>query len=243
MGTFPTSAVRRAPALIRDQVAAQIRDAIVEFRLSPGQLLVERELCETTTASRATVREALRQLESEGLVQSNGRVTVVASLSVEDALQIYELRSALEGLAGQLFAERASSEDRAKLLAAMAELERVAGDTRAMLTAKTAFYDVLMQGAGNRELTRTLQGLTRRVNLVRAMSLSHEGRWKVSLAEVRAICAAAVAGKADETERLCREHVRNAAKTVAQADRQQTSASHSEPADPESDGGAHDSAG
>lgn len=218
MGSFPTNAVERAPALIRDQVAAQIRDAIVELRLAPGQLLIERELCETTTASRATVREALRQLESEGLVDSNGRGTVVASLSTEDALQIYELRSALEGLAGRLFAERASSEDRATLLAAMGELERVAGDTRAMLVAKTAFYDVLMQGAGNRELTRTLRGLTRRVTLMRAMSLSHEGRWKESLSEVRAICAAAVAGNADEAERLCREHIRHAAETVAKAD-------------------------
>lgn len=236
MATVPTSAVERAPALIRDQVAAQVRDAIVEFRLTPGQLLVERELCETTTASRATVREALRQLESEGLVQSNGRVTVVASLTIEDALHIYELRSALEGLAGHLFAERASSEDRARLLAAMAELERVAGDTRAMLTAKTAFYDVLMQGAGNPELTRTVQRLTRRVNLVRAMSLAHEGRWKESLAEVRAICAAAVAGRADETERLCREHIRQAAETVAKADRQQTGGPGSKHTDPKSDG-------
>lgn len=218
MGMFPANAVERAPALIRDQVAALIRDAIVELRLTPGQLLVERELCETTTASRATVREALRQLESEGLVESNGRGTVVTSLSTEDALQIYELRSALEGLAGRLFAEHASCGDRARLQSAMAELERVAGDTRAMLAAKTALYDVLMQGGGNRELTRTLQGLTRRITLVRAMSLSHEGRWKESLAEVQAICAAAVTGNADEAERLCREHVQHAAETVANAE-------------------------
>lgn len=219
MGTFSGSAVERAPALIRDQVAAQIRDAIVNLRLTPGQLLSERELCETTTASRATVREALRQLESEGLVSStNGRGTVVTTLSNEEALEIYELRSALEGLAGRLFAERASADDRVALRAAMAELERVAGDTRAMLTAKTAFYDVLMQGARNGELTRMLRSLTRRATLVRAMSLSREGRWKESLNEVRAICAAAVAGQADEAERLCREHIRQAAKTVTQPD-------------------------
>lgn len=219
MDSFPASAVERAPALIRDQVAAQIREAIVNLRLTPGQLLSERELCETTTASRATVREALRQLESEGLVLStNGRGTVVATLSNEDALKIYELRSALEGLAGRLFAERASADDRAALLAAMDQLEQVAGDTHAMLTAKTAFYDVLMQGAGNDELTRVLQALTRRATLVRAMSLSREGRWRESLKEVRAICAAAVGCQADEAERLCREHVRQAAKTIIKPD-------------------------
>lgn len=219
MNTFPANAVARAPALIRDQVAAQIRDAIADLRLVPGQVLVERQLCETTTASRATVREALRQLESEGLVtSSNGRGTVVASLSAEEALEIYEVRSALEGLAGRLFAERATPGDREALEAAFAELERVAGDTREMLLAKSKFYDVLMRGAKNAHLSRTIAGINRRVMLVRATSLSREGRWKTSLEEVRAICAAAVSGDADEAERRCREHVQQAATAYVSAD-------------------------
>ena len=219
MGTFSANAVARAPALLRDQVAAQIRDAIANLELMPGQLLSERELCETTTASRATVREALRQLESEGLVSStNGRGTVVTTISSEDALEIYELRMALEGLAGRLFAERASANAREALQAAMTDLERAGSDTRSMLAAKTAFYEVLLQGARSGELTRMLQSLTRRTALVRAKSLSHQGRWKESLKEMRAICAAAVAGQADETERLCREHIRSATKAFAQSD-------------------------
>jgi DNA-binding GntR family transcriptional regulator len=219
MTSFPANAVERAPALIRDQVAAQIRDAIADLRLVPGQLLIERQLCETTTASRATVREALRQLESEGLVtSSNGRGTVVATLSPEEAREIYEVRSALEGLAGRLFAERASEEDRKALEAAFVDLEAVAGDTRAMLVMKSKFYDVLLRGAQNIQLNRTLAGINRRVMLVRAMSLSREGRWKASLEEVRAICAAAVSGNADEAERLCREHVHMAATAFSSND-------------------------
>ncbi|MFI6344330.1 GntR family transcriptional regulator [Streptomyces sp. NPDC050560] len=210
--SFSGTAVARPPALIRDQVAAQIREAITELRLMPGQVLVERELCETTTASRATVREALRQLESEGLVSStNGRGTVVATLSVEDARQIYEVRSALEGMAGRLFAERASDQERRTLRAALLHLEEVADDTRQLSIAKTEFYGVLVGGAQNIELKQILDSINRRVTLVRVVSLLEPGRAKQSIAEVQAICDAAVSGDGARAEELCRRHVENAA--------------------------------
>ncbi|MEW2508223.1 GntR family transcriptional regulator [Amycolatopsis sp. NPDC047767] len=208
-------AVARPPALIRDQVAAQIREAITDLRLMPGQVLIERELCETTTASRATVREALRQLESEGLVvATNGRGTVVAQLSPDDARRIYEVRTALEGMAGRLFAERATDAERRALRAALLHLEEVAEDTRALSIAKSEFYGVLVAGAQNPELKQILDGLNRRVTLVRLASLSKPGRPQESIAEVQAICEAAVAGDGDLTERLCREHVQNAAEAA-----------------------------
>jgi DNA-binding GntR family transcriptional regulator len=211
--TFSPSAVARPPALIRDQVAAQIRQAITDMRLMPGQVLIERELCETTTASRATVREALRQLETEGLVVStNGRGTVVATLSVDDARQLYEVRSTLEGLAGRLFAERAKGADRRALRAALLHIEEAADDPRELGVAKVEFYEVLVSGTQNRELKQMLDAINRRVTLVRAVSLSAPGRPPQSVAELQTICAAAVAGDAAETEKLCRQHVENAAK-------------------------------
>src|ERR1700709_2082191 len=93
---------RHAP--IREQVASILRDAIVELRLPPGQLLVERQLCEMTSASRPSAREALRQLEAEGLVESqNGRGTVVSIASPELARNVYGVRAELEGFAAELF--------------------------------------------------------------------------------------------------------------------------------------------
>lgn len=209
--TFSGNAVARPPALIRDQVAAQIREAITDMRLMPGQVLVERELCEATTASRATVREALRQLESEGLVMStNGRGTVVKSLSVQEVREIYDVRGVLEGLAGRLFAERANDADRRALRGALLRLEEVLEDFRELAPAKAEFYDALVRGAGNPELERILDTINRRVRVVRAVSLSQPGRPRESVAEVQAICDAAVAGDADTAERLCRQHVANA---------------------------------
>jgi DNA-binding GntR family transcriptional regulator len=210
--SFSGMAVARPPALIRDQVAAQIRDAITNQQLLPGQVLVERELCEATTASRATVREALRQLESEGLIVStNGRGSAVATLSADAARQIYEVRSQLEGLAGRLFAERATDADRRALRAALIRVEAAAEDIRDLLAAKVEFYEALIAGTMNDELKQFLDTISRRVTAVRAVSLSKPGRPRESIAEVQAICAAAVAGDADLAERLCREHVENAA--------------------------------
>jgi DNA-binding GntR family transcriptional regulator len=210
--SFSGTAVARPPALIRDQVAAQLRDAITNQQLLPGQVLVERELCEATTASRATVREALRQLESEGLIVStNGRGSAVATLSADAARQIYEVRSQLEGLAGRLFAQRATDADRRALRTALIRVEAAAEDIRELLAAKTEFYEALINGTKNTELKQFLDTISRRVTAVRAVSLSKPGRHRESIAEVQAICAAAVAGDADLAERLCREHVENAA--------------------------------
>jgi DNA-binding GntR family transcriptional regulator len=210
--SFTGNAVARPPALIRDQVAAQIREAITNLELMPGQVLSERELCEATTASRATVREALRQLQTEGLIVStNGRGSAVARLSADAARQIYEVRSQLEGLAGRLFAERAEDADRRQLRMALIHLEEAVGDNRLLAKAKTAFYEALVAGGGNSELKALLDMINRRVTSVRAVSLAKPGRPKESVAEVRAICEAAVAGDAELAEKLCRQHVENAA--------------------------------
>ncbi|OCB11968.1 hypothetical protein A5717_18170 [Mycolicibacterium porcinum] len=210
--TFTGNEVARPPALIRDQVAEQIRQAITNLELVPGQVLSERELCEATTASRATVREALRQLQSEGLIVSTtGRGSAVARLSADAARQIYEVRSQLEGLAGRLFAERADEADRRALRMELIHVEAAVDDHRGLAKAKAGFYEKLVAGGRNAELKQLLDMINRRVTAVRLISLSKPGRAAVSVSEVRAICDAAVAGNADLAEKLCRQHVENAA--------------------------------
>src|SRR6185369_7343119 len=101
--------VERTPALIRSQVLENLRQAILDRRLAPGQRLIERELVELTGVSRTSVREALRELAAEGLVTAiPNRGTIVTSVSAEEARQLYEVRSALEALAGRLFVANAS---------------------------------------------------------------------------------------------------------------------------------------
>jgi DNA-binding GntR family transcriptional regulator len=201
---------RLAP--VRDQVADRLRDAIVRMEMKPGQLLVERELCEATTASRASVREALRRLESEGLVVSQpGKGTRVAVVSPEEAVHIYEVRAVLESLAGRLFAERANAQELSELEQAVQEIEAVVEDPAKILVAKARFYDVLFTGTGNPELREMLDRIHRRVTLMRANSLSAPGRPVQSVREMRMILEAAMRRDGDATAELCAAHVRAAA--------------------------------
>jgi DNA-binding GntR family transcriptional regulator len=210
MNSSNLSIERLAP--VRDQVADRLREAIVRMEMSPGQLLVERELCEATTASRASVREALRRLESEGLVTSEpGKGTRVAVLSPEEAVHLYDVRAVLEGLAGRLFAERATDDQVRELERAVTEIERVVEDPAKMLLGKVRFYEALFGGTGNPELRELLDRIHRRVTLMRANSLAAPGRPAESVREMREILEAAKRHDGDRTAELCAAHVRAAA--------------------------------
>jgi len=203
-------------ALIREQVAEILRDAIVGMQFLPGQQLVERELCEITQASRPSIREALRQLESEGLVESrNGRGAVVAGLSKRQAHELYELRAELEGMAAEWFTRRATEAQRAELHEVLEAIAIAAdSDGVGMRAAKDEFYRVLIEGADNSFLRDTLAGLQRRVSWLRALTLTSPGRPRKSLAEIGAIVAAIDAGDAPLARRIAVEHVEAAAETA-----------------------------
>ncbi len=128
-------------ATLRHLVEERLRDAILWGRFPPGHRLIERELCQLTGVGRTSIREALRQLEAEGLVESvPHRGPAVARIDAEEARQLYELRALLEGHAGRRFAERARRGDLAGLDAALAGLRAAARkrDGRALLAAKAA---------------------------------------------------------------------------------------------------------
>lgn len=213
------AAIERPTTLIREQVAAYLRDAITSFQLKPGTLLVEREICAATGTSRATVREALRQLESEGMVVSEvGKGTVVASLTKDEARNIYQVRGVLEGLATRLFTNLASDAQVGRLADIVAAMGELTGDPARMLEAKTEFYDVLFDGAGNDELRRLWAATRRRATLVRASSLSIPGRPEQSLGEIRAIMDAITARDADLAAERSSVHIDLAATAILGAE-------------------------
>lgn len=209
--------VERVVAPVREQILTNLRNAIIEMRFRPGDRLVERQLCDLTGASRTSVREALRQLESEGLIRTSSKGPVVASVSPEEARHLYEVRAVLEGLAGQLFAERADADQVAALRRAVSEIEEAGADPHALLAAKNRFYGVLFEGARNPVIGSTLGLLHARVSVLRATSLSQPGRPVETLREMRNIVAAIEARRSAEAGDACRIHVENAARTAIEA--------------------------
>jgi len=214
--------VGRIAAPLREQVIQMMRSAILDFQLRPGQRLVERELIERFGVSRTTIRGALRDLASEGLVTViPQKGAVVSAPSAEEAADLYDIRAHLESLAVERFVGRATPEQVKRLRATVAELwkvsKRKSADTLEVLAAKDAFYDTLIEGAGSAVLKQVIVSLQARVRVLRATSLGAEGRALRAAEEIREVMAAIERHDAAEAARLCNLHIRNAAATALQA--------------------------
>lgn len=204
----------RVAAPLRQELINEIRSAILAFEYEPGTRLVERALCERYGVSRTVVREALRQLEADGLVTIvPNRGPIVTVLTEGDAAGLFEVRAELEALAARLFAQRASQQERDQLRAAVDNVAVAfeSGGLKEALTAKDAFYEALFAGSHNTVMTDLLVGLHARVQLLRGLSLRATGRQPKTLKEVRRICRFAVAGDASAAADAARFHVAQAA--------------------------------
>jgi DNA-binding GntR family transcriptional regulator len=209
--------VQKVAAPLRRSVTESIRTAIALGRLKAGERLPERELCELTGVSRTLVREALRQLESEGLVKVEpNRGPFVARLTREQAEGIYQVRIELEGLACKLFAERANDAQRLALKEAFEQLRQAAGgaDQQAPLRAKNRFYERLCEGSGNEALGTCLRLLNARVTLLRATSMRAPGRTEKSMDELSELMEALAARDGERARALGQRHVRMAAEAA-----------------------------
>ena len=213
-----TLRVERNPAPVRAQVLDNLRQAIIEQQLAPGQRLIERELVELTGVSRTSIREALRELAAEGLVTAiPNKGTVVATVSAEEARQLYEVRSALEGLGGRLFVQNATQAQRNALVKALQRIERLVAKGAPVINAEDSFYEVLFEGGDNEALRSVAVGLHARLSVMRALSLSVPGRPAESLQEMRDLVDAVLAGDADAAARACSRHVEEAGRVGLQA--------------------------
>lgn len=216
--------VNRTAAPLRQSVTESIRNAIAVGRFKAGERLPERTLCEITGVSRTLIREALRQLESEGLIKVlPHRGPIVARLTPEQAEGIYQVRMELEGLASQLFAERASEGHFRALQEAFDQVKRSyrIKDPLIRLHAKNRFYECLIEGSANEALGSALHMLNSRIMLLRATSLAAPGRMKASLAELQDIINAMRARDGKAARAAGERHVRNAAEAALKLMREQ----------------------
>ncbi|WP_338051282.1 GntR family transcriptional regulator [Pseudonocardia acidicola] len=216
-GAFRGIRVGRIAAPLREQVIDGLRTAILEFELQPGQRLVERELIEQIGVSRATIREALRELTAEGLVVTvPQKGAMVYKPSADEARDLYAVRASLEALTVRRFVERASAAHHDRLRATVTTLEQYVAEGAGMhrlLRAKDLFYAELLAGAASPTIEQILAGVQARVRLLRATSMSQPGRAAQMAVEMRALVDAITARDAELASRLCVEHLEHAATT------------------------------
>ncbi|MDP2241785.1 MAG: GntR family transcriptional regulator [Burkholderiales bacterium] len=221
MDQLPTLEVQKLAAPLRQQVQDGLRQAIIDGRLKPGARLIERELTEMMGVSRTVIREALRQLESEGLVAIiPNKGPVVRELTLTEAKDLYSIRAVLEGYAARLFVENAGDAELKQLAQALdvvtGAYER--GDAQEVLETKNRFYDVLFAGAGSETLSSMLGTLHARIWRWRALGLTHpqrsDARSRESIEGLRAILVAIRGRNAEAAEKLMREEAQHAAAEI-----------------------------
>ncbi|NIL77310.1 GntR family transcriptional regulator [Rhodococcus sp. B10] len=203
----------RVAAPLRLQVVELLREALASGEYGPGQRLGERELCERFDVSRTVVREALRHLEAEGLVQMvANQGPIVATLTASEAAALFEVRGALEALAGQSFAVRGTPKQKRMLASSLQDVEEAmeTGELADVLVSKDEFYAVLMAGAGNEFVSTMLRTIHARVQQLRHLSLGAPGRHVDTIRELRAIVSAIEDGDAEAARIACVEHVQQA---------------------------------
>ncbi|MDP9365859.1 MAG: GntR family transcriptional regulator [Chloroflexota bacterium] len=199
---------------LREQAVENLRDAILSQHFPPGARLVERTLCEELGVSRTVVREALRHLETEGLVETvSHQGPVVARVDPNSAQEIYEIRAQLEGIACRASAATATDADLARLERALEHLRRAFadGDMSRVIGATGAFYEIVFLSGGKRVAWSIVQGLNARINHLRWLTLSTPDRDTASFDEMRRIYEAIVGRNPDAAELACKAHVRAAA--------------------------------
>lgn len=179
MAMAPLLEITKLAAPLRQQAENAIRQAIVDGHFVPGQRITERELTISLGVSRTLVREALRQLESEGLISViPNRGAVVSELSPGEIEDLYAIRAVLEGLAARSFAEKANAESLRRLGEAQAAAIAAyrANDAESALQAKNRFYEILVAGAGSASLSEMLATLHSRIKQWRAVGMTHPHR-------------------------------------------------------------------
>ncbi|MHA6969323.1 GntR family transcriptional regulator (plasmid) [Glutamicibacter bergerei] len=216
---WTSSPIGRTAAPLREQVIAALREAILDFRLKPGQRLVERELIEQLQVSRTTVREALRELTSEGLVTVvPQKGAIVTQPSLDEAHDLYEARAASESLLIERFVEKATKSQMIRLNAAVEAFAEAADQDQAsgLLAAKDVFYEVLIEGAGSSVLQQLTETIQARLRVVRAKAMSREGHSE-AVAELRGVVESVQAGNGKQAADLHALHIRRTASIAIQS--------------------------
>ena len=212
-----TLAAELAP--LREKIASMIRASIIDGRIAAGEKLREPVLSRQLGVSRTPLREALLQLDSEGFVEMTPRRgAVVRPLSKQDAAETYEVKGALEALAARLACERMDPDTLRKLRDIndrIASLRRARGaDQARILQLNTEFHQTLTDASGNEKLSQYVRVLRAQALRYNYIYLSVMSRLEESVAEHTQILDALRGKRADEVERLVREHGKSASRAL-----------------------------
>ncbi len=194
------------------EVADWIREMIRRGSLKTGERLVEQKLCQVLGVSRTPLREALRALHSEGLVDLiPRRGAFVSQPGMDEIRDMFEVMGLLEGACARWAAERMTDSELRKIERLHEQLERHYRnrDAEAYIRTNHAYHSLLQELSGNRTIHTVLNGLRQKLLLHRFRQLYQPNRFDRSIEEHRRLLRAFRDRDADAAERCMREHLHN----------------------------------
>lgn len=214
----PSLKVERRSTTLRELALEKMRNAIMDAHFAPGERLVERALCEELGVSRTVVREVLRHLETEGLVESiPNQGPIVAVLDASAAVQIYEIRALLEGDAAMACAAQGDAQVDRHLADCVARIEAAfaSHDHHAVRELTTSFYEAMFNGGGKTVAWEIVQSLNARINRLRTLTIASDDRGRQAVAEMTLILDAIRARDPRRAREAATAHVRRVAEIAA----------------------------
>lgn len=202
---------------LHDQVAARLRTLLIEGRIAPGAKLNERELSELLRVSRTPLREAIKLLAAEGLVDLlPNRGAVAVKLTETDILHTFEVLAGLEAMSGEFAAERITDDELTHIRAM--HFEMLAAFTRRDLSnyyrLNALIHAAINDAAKNPVLTSTYNGINARVQSLRFRTNQNEAKWKRAVQEHETMVQALGAHDAAAMRKVLVEHLVNKRNTV-----------------------------
>lgn len=203
--------IDRSAKTLRELTLEKMRQAIVDQFFQPGQRLVERTLCEELGVSRTVVREVLRSLEAEGLVQSIPQQgPVVATVDADTTRQVYEMRALLEGHAAAQCAQRSDEVAQGRLEATIVQIEAAfkKADLARVLELTNQFYSIMFEAAGAHVAWGVVCSLNARINRLRGITIASSDRGASAPKEMRVLLDAIRKGDAAAARDAAELHIR-----------------------------------
>lgn len=212
MKSAPLVSTRPVETVI-DTCLRRLRGAILVGDLRPGEKLIEADLCEELGVSRASLREALRALEAERLIELvPNRGPSVAKLGEREIAELHEVWALLTSEVIRHFATLAKAKDIARLGAILARLKQAhrAKNPIEQLNVTNSFFGYIYEHSGNEVLIDLATHLVSRLNFLRAQSLMHEGWQALCAEEIDEIFSAIRARKPTAARRAALRHIASA---------------------------------
>ena len=215
--TDPSGGLRitQAPKTLRELAYDKMRTAIFTMYFKPGDRLIERALTEELGVSRSIVREVIRKLETEGLVEVLPRVgPIVAKIDREKARQIYEVRGTLEELAVRACAETIGEDGIVTLRDLLAQL-KIASENNLpqdVLAITTEFYRTIFITAKKEFAWEMVQSVNARITQLRAMTIASPNRFEKSIPEMQNILSAIAQKNPQAAAKASWQHINSVAK-------------------------------